>query len=395
MKKRILFIIPSLAAGGAEKSLTNLLRELDYSRYDADLMLFRREGLFLSDVPEAVNILDAGEEYLYFDGSIGGCLLYCLKKTKPLLALKRILYALSLRKKESVNKRRTVWKYLSSVLPETELNYDLAVGYLEGNSIYYCVEKVRASKKAGYIHSDYSKLLLNPEFDREFLLKLDFIMTVSEACAESLVNAFPYLFEKIKVVENIISSSEIKRLSTLGPGFPETAKGIKMLTVGRLSPEKGIDLALEACELLTRRGIDFIWAVVGGGSEAEPIAEKAKSKSLEARFILLGEQKNPYGYLAQCDIYVQPSRYEGKSIAVEEAKLAAKPVVVTRYSTVNDQIEDSVSGLIAEMNPQSIAEKILVLIENPSLMNKLSRNLTESSANYISGAENLYELFED
>lgn len=389
MKKSLLFIIPSLGGGGAERSLITLLSMLDYGKYDVDLMLFRNEGFFIDEIPADVNIIDGGEDYRYFDGNIKKCLFYCLRHRKIKMAYFRIKYMIAFKKKESTDKRKKIWKYLKFTLPEIQKKYDVSIGYLEGNSIYYCIDKTKANKRIGYIHSDYHKLEMNKMFDEQYLKKLDCVVTVSSACAENLTKEFPESAAKTVVIENIISSAGIKKLAASAPDFSCGQDFIKLLTVARISMEKGIDLAVRACEILLARGYKICWFVIGEGDLKKNIDMLIKEKCLEKYFILLGGQKNPYKFMNQCDIYVQPSRYEGKSIALEEAKILEKPIVATGFSTVCDQIEDGFTGLITTMEPESIADKIEQLILNPALREKLSENL---KAGYL-GNENEINKF--
>lgn len=392
MKKNLLFIMPSLAAGGAEKSLITLLGFLDYQKYEVDLMLFRREGFFLDQIPAGVNVIDGGEDYRYFDGSIKRCLLYCLKSGKLALAFNRIKYIYALNKKESIEKHELVWKLLSFSLPEIEKNYTVSIGYLEGSSTYYCVDKTKADKKIGYMHSDYKKLGMNAGFTEKYFKSLNSIATVSAACAESLMKEFPATREKIVVLENIIPKTEICRLAVSDLVFKCGSEVIKLLTVARLSNEKGIDLAVKACEILCAKGYNICWYVIGNGEMKSCIEILIKEKQLINNFVLLGQQNNPYKYMAQCDIYIQPSRYEGKSIAIDEAKVLAKPIVTTNYSTVRNQIEDQKTGIIAGMEPGSIAEKIELLINDQVLRTSLSENLKKTANGNENEITKFYEI---
>ena len=164
MKKSLLFILPSLAGGGAEKSLITLLSLIDYSRYDVDLFLFRREGLFLPNVPEEVNIIDGGEGYSLFDGEAAAYIKKCVKNLRFFDAVNRIIYSCAVAKGD----RKAIWTSLKKTLPKVKKHYDVAIGYLEGNANYYCVDCVDADIKIGYVHNDYSKLGFDENFDRPF-----------------------------------------------------------------------------------------------------------------------------------------------------------------------------------------------------------------------------------
>lgn len=392
MKKSLLFIMPSLDAGGAEKSLITLLGLLDYERYDVELMLFRKTGFFLERIPEQVRVIDAGRDFEYFDGSARKALAYFIRRGKWSLALARLRYTHALGLAESVAKRQTIWDCLSSAMRSPVHAYDAVIAYMEGNPIYYAVAKTQAPRKIGYVHSDYAKLGLNSDFDRPFFEKLDAIVTVSGACADSMARSFPSCAPKITVIENIISVKEIERQAFAGRVFDDAFKGINLVSVARLSREKGIDIALAACALLIEAGADVRWHIVGDGSERQTLETAAAQAGLSDRFLFLGAQKNPYPFMAQCDIYVQPSRYEGKSIALEEAKALAKPIVTNNFSTVGGQLEDGTNALIAGMDPETLAQKILTLISQPQLRELFSANLRSTCAGNEEEIEKFYTL---
>lgn len=388
MKKKLLFINSSMGFGGAEKSLQTLLTLIDTDRYDVDLFLLNRKGEFLSLLPEEINVQDTPETVRAFSMPLIQSCAYFLKKGKLKMLADRILFSKAVREGDSERKSMQMsWKYQKDAFPETEKEYDTAIAYLEGSPIYYCADKVRAKKKIAYIHNDYKKLLMDSEFDRRYLGHFDSIVTVSKECEESLKDVFPEYKEKIRVVENIISPEALRKQATADKGFNDDFRGKRILTMGRLDSQKGIDIAIEACSILSKKH-DIRWYVLGEGAQREELQKMIDEKSLRDRFILLGAKINPYSYLSQCDIYVQPSRFEGKSIALEEAKSFRKPIVTTCFTTVADQIEDGVTGLIAEVDAKSIAEKTDLLLSDGEEASRLCENLKSYDGN-----ENEIEVF--
>lgn len=381
MKQKLLFVNPSMDFGGAEKSLQTLLCLIDEEKYDVDLFLLRREGKLLELLPESINVLPMPQSVEAFSRPLVSSCKYFLTKGKFKTAFNRFLFSKSVRSAESDRTAMQYsWQYQKSAFPEQEKEYDVAVAYLEGTSIYYCADKVCAKKKIAYIHSDYKKLLMDKTFDSKYFEEFDSIVTVSNECADSLKSVFPEHENKICVVENIISPKALKKQAQSEKGFCDDFHGKRILTMGRLEEPKGIDIGLEACEILCKNH-DIRWYVLGEGSQREMLSRIIKEKGLENRFILLGAKINPYSYLAECDIYVQPSRFEGKSIALEEAKSFAKPIVTTCFTTVRDQIEDGVTGLIAEIDAKSIAEKTGKILDDEVFAGKLSENLSDYTGN--------------
>lgn len=389
----------NLSSGGAEKSLSSLLQTIDYSKYEVDLLLFKPEGLFFKNLPKQVNVLEKPFEYQFFDMPIKTALSDSIRKGRVDIAISRIGASYIFRKEKNKSRcEQRAWQYMSKPLKKINKSYDIAIGYLEKSSIYFIVDKVEAKKKIGWIHTNYSNSGMDQQLDYPYFQQLDHIVTVSEECAESIKIHFPDLTNKVKVIGNIVSPAIIYTLSNheLQSDFIQGKECTSVVTVARLGNEKGIDMAIEACNVLKKSGRQLRWYVLGYGTEKEQkeMASTIKHKNLQNHFKLLGVKENPYPYIKKADIYVQPSRYEGKSIAIDEAKILQKPIIVTNFSTAKDQINDDENGLIVEMNGESIAAGIEKLIADCELKNKLIHNLSREQVGTESEVYKLYELFQ-
>lgn len=390
MKKKILFVIPTLKSGGAEKSLVTVLQLFDYDKYDVTLFLFRKEGLFLEQIPDCVKIIDAGESFRLFDGDAKIAISHFLKKGKFDLVIKRVIYGLSLNETNLYQKEVKIWNWLKSSVEYPEGHFDCAIGYLEGPSDWMALE-TDASKKIGYMHSYLDKSGFDKKHFNETVSSFDEFVTVSESCAENLKNMKPAV-GSVSVIHNIISPKVIKNLSD--EPIQNLDGEVALLTIGRLSREKGFDMAIEAAKLLKNKGYDFCWYHIGSGPLKQELEKAVCDSELQKNVIFLGEKANPYPYLKKCDIYVQPSRYEGKSIAVDEAKALCKPIAVTNFPSVYDQIQHGVNGIICEMNAESVADGIEKLISDPDLCKKLSEKLSTEEIGNEQEINKLYELIE-
>ena len=371
MKKKLLFVLPSLGSGGAEKSLVSLLQTIDPARFDVDLLLFRREGLFLPLVPAFVRVMDGGENYAHFDSAAKSSILYFLKRGKLLTAWRRLLYGRA-QKLPPAKCVSASWRLLSRVLPRLS-GYDAAIGYLEGTSTYYVLDNVVARQKFSYLHTDYDRIASQKNMDARYYARLDRLFGVSELCTQKAEAYFPFLRGKTATMHNIISARLIETMARDACDLPTDVPSI--LTVARLSPPKGVDRAVQACSLLRRRGVRVRWYHIGAGELHDEIESLIHTENVEQDFILLGERSNPYAYMRACDVYVQPSRFEGKSIAIDEAKALAKPIVATDFGTVRDQVTNGVNGLIVPQSPESIADAIQTLLSDDLLRQTLCGNL--------------------
>ncbi|KPL57777.1 glycosyltransferase [Rossellomorea vietnamensis] len=398
MKKNLLFVIPSLEVGGGEKSLVNLLAQIDYDLYNVDLFLFNHSGLFLKLVPQSVRILGMQNNYHVFTQSLIKSICSFILKGKVNMAFNRLMFSTKNRilKNKAISEQYS-WRNLSSSLNGLEKQYDLAIGYLEKSSIYFVVDKVIAKKKVGWIHTNYSSSGMDSNFDYSFFKKLDTIVTVSEECRKSIEENFKELEKKIRVIKNIVSPNVIKTLSNEKIYIEDETKNksINIITVARLSYEKGLDLAISACEKLIINGYKVQWMVLGEGKERSKLEELIKAKGLTKNFKLMGNKENPYPFIKNSDIYVQPSRYEGKSIALDEAKILNKPIVTTNFETAVDQILHEVNGLLVDISEQGLFSGVERLLNNKQLRDKFIFNLSKEKLGTEEEISKLYELLED
>lgn len=352
----------SLRNGGAERSLVNLLQLFDYQKYEVDLLLFQEEGIFLEQLPNEVHILHDCDilHLLYAKGNNR------IKGIKhPLLTFDHYWGTFWARKKtESMYASRQYrWEhYYKDIIPSIKTKkYDVAISYLHGEQLYYLVDKVDAKRKIAWIHTDYSKLNALEEHDLKYMRQVDSVVSISNICVETLCKTFPSIKEKFCMLPNLTSSSSIKYLAE--KEYPKEYGGdeFKIVSVGRLIHLKGFDMAVDAASILKENGLKFSWFILGDGELKTELNMQIKNKNVDDCVFLLGATDNPYKYMDGADILVQTSRYEGKSVVLDEAKILGKPIVVTNYDTVKDQVNDN-EGVIVNMSSEAIAAGIMKII---------------------------------
>lgn len=377
--KKLLFVIPTLSCGGAERGLTALLKKLDYSKYDVDLLLFRKDDMYyLGEIPKEVNILNNDLEMQLAFFHVKHLLKPKFIFKYPHKVLLRIYLTIRLKMKSilKLKKEYYEWDKLKKIVPKNNENYDCAIGFLEGNATFYVIDKVHSTKKIGWMRSDYEKWGYQKKHDLVLFEKLDTLFSVSDANAEALRNIFPEIKNKIKVMYNVLDEEEIskKAASNDAPTFDK--KCFNILSVGNLRYVKGYDIAIDVCKRLRDEGYDFTWYIAGEGRERKMLEKIIRKYSLEKHFILLGLCKNPYKLLKECDLYVQTSRHEGFSTTIREAKIFTKPIVVTDVPGMRDQIINNYTGLIAELSVEKIFVAIKSLIDNKDLLDELQQNIS-------------------
>ncbi len=398
MKKKILITSFDLAIGGVERSLIGLLNYIDYSQYEVDLMLFKHEGEFLPFLPSGPKLLPELPLYTTFRMPIA----QIAKEGHYPVAFSRIMakYIGSIHGKlKSIDEPGYLviqygWEMANPYLPKLNKEYDVAIGFLWPH--HFVAEKVKAKKRIGWIHTDYSNIHLNQKLETKMWNKLDNIVAVSEECSNTFLNLFPAQRQKTMVIENILSPAFIRKQAD--EVQPEEMKRIpgktSLLTVGRLTHAKGLDHAIKACKELINAGYDIEWYVVGYGPLEADLRELINQLDLSDRFFLLGKKTNPYPYIKACDIYVQPSRYEGKAVTIREAQILGKPVVITNFPTAKSQASDGIDALITEQNIAGIVNGIQRLIENNDLRRKLISNVLSMDYGNENEIEKLYSLIE-
>ena len=394
MKKNILFVIDSLQSGGAEKSLVSLLSLFDYQKYNVDLLMFSQNGLYKSLLPEEVKILDVP----YILKAQRKSIRYLLDNQKYRELYTRLRISLSLRnpyKRKNMHSAQVCWKWFSKDMKQLDYKYDIAIAYSQGMPTYFVAEKVRARKKICWINTDYKSAPYNKKYDEKYYEQYNKIVAVSTYNKEVFIRELPSMQNKTLVIYDIISPTLISSMSLEKEGFKDNYQGLKLLTIGRLVESKGYDLAIEASYKLKKDGIDFKWYVIGEGILKEKLQKIISQYGLEENFIFLGTYQNPYTFLNEIDIYVQPSRFEGFGLAIAEAKILNKPIIATNFTVVHDQIKNLENGIIVKMNAEAIYQGIKELINNATLRNNLASNLQKEKKGSEKEIEKVYKLIED
>lgn len=385
--KKILIVISCLGVGGGERSLINLLNMFDYSKYEVDLLLLGDGGPLVKQIPSNVNILKKPNELQFLYNKFG--LTDILKKKVIKTVCVRYIGTVISRIKESnINRAKQFrWEHFySKYLKNKIAGYSTVFAYMNDDAMYYVSEYVEASNKIAWIHNDYYAMGYDAEMDKKHFKNFNTIVTISDECLRILKEVFPSESYKFKMIPNLSSRKIIEEQSrAFIPKEYKNEKRIKLLSVGRLSEQKGYDMALDAAEYLKKKKINFCWFILGDGELREKIEKGIRQKQLQDVVKLLGIRENPYPYIAQCDIFVQPSRFEGKSVVLDEARILCKPIVVTNYTTVYDQI-DKKNGCIVEMNGKSIAKGIEMLIVDKNKRDsyiKSLKNLKQSNEEHV------------
>lgn len=375
MKKKILFLMPSFGHGGVESTLISLLNVMDRKKYDITLMMLNGSGNFFNRISKDIKICTMQipeKEKGVFLGKKKMALKY-LKNFQLIKLSKFIIYNRNVSLTENRTRNYEYFKRISKEIPTVEEEFDLAIDYFGYATFttFYLSEKINAKKKISWLHSIMSRF--EPFAFKEVYEKLDRIY----ACSEMVKKDFNAIFPTINTVEvfyNIINPFEIREKAQMQGGFDDNYDGMRILTVARICHEKGIDIAARTFNLLRKNGYNVRWYIIGAGE----IEEKNKiCEIIDNRddFIFLGLQSNPYNYMKQCDIYVQPSRFEGYCTTTNEARIIGCPIVMTNVSGASEQIDNGKNGYIVDSDEVSLYNAIKDLLDSEELINQFKKNL--------------------
>lgn len=396
--KKILIVSHALELGGAERSLIGLLDAIDKEKYKVDLFLLRHEGELLPFIPAGVNLLPEIPAYTV----LARPMIQTLKEGHVVLTTAR-MYG-KIKASEYIKRHSHIesgvpleysHKYTYRFMPkiQPDENYDLAISFLTPH--YIVTHKVCAKKKIAWIHTDYSKVQINRNSELKMWSAYDKIISISEDVTKSFVNKFPELETKIYLIENILPENAIREQAKEFSTIEEMPRNgsIRFLSIGRYCFQKNFDNVPEICARLIEGGLDVMWYIIGFGPDEAKIRSKIEEFHMQQRVILLGKKENPYPYIKECDVYIQPSRYEGKSVTVREAQMFGKPVIITKYSTAKSQLEDGVDGVIVPMDNKECVERIIELLKDKRKVEKISKNCVERDYSNASEVERLYSIF--
>lgn len=386
--KSIVFMMINMNVGGTEKALLNLLNNIDKNKYRVTILMLEKKGGFLNHIPnwvevKVVNEYEALRELL--NDPPQKVSLKLIKSGKVIFGISVLLHYIWCK---LVGEMSVYYRYILKDIKIIDNNYDIAVAYAGPMDLisYFVLNKIIAKTKIQWIHFDINKININNKFSRKIFTKFNNLYVVSKSARDNLVERFPEIKDKTEVFYNIISKEQIISLSKDGQGFDDDFDGIRILTVGRLCREKGQDLAIGALEKLIKAGYKVKWYCVGEGPSRGYYEDIAKSKGIADSFVLLGATTNPYIYMNECDIYVQPSRHEGYCITLAEARCFSNPIVTTDFSGAREQIIDNETGLICTVDENEIYLSIKKLLDNNKLYSYIKENLYKKNSNNINNS---------
>lgn len=401
-KKKLLIIGIIMNCAGTEKSFLSFAQNLDYDRYDVDLLLARRTGELYGSIPKEINIIELPDSeyadmFLLTGKNAFRTIWNCFCRKNPFVIFEILPYFIKIilnpGKRSDVATR--LWCRLLQKFKTLDREYDIAAAYWGDRTMFYMVDKVKAKKKIAWLHFDYGNPPRDDELYLSYFKQCNNIVTVSEKINRTLVSKFPEIADRFITIENINNPKHVWNLALQGESFPDRIfTGKRILTIARISEQKGLDMVIEVLALLRKDELNVRWYIIGGGekNETDMLKAKAVEMGVADMFFLLGTKQNPYPFMRDCDIYVQPSRYEGKPITVEEAKMMYKPIVATNYLSASEQLDCGNLGIITDISAEAIYRGVRRMLDDEELRDSFTMKLSKCNLGNAEEIEKFYNI---
>ena len=370
MKKKIIFVTKALWIGGIETALVNLLKYFNYDKYDVTLLVLKAELDMLDQIHPKCHILIADREQMVsFQEPYKYKRLYHLTEEpdQPSGFHKIMMWSVPVIR---WIENRFYIRYIRKMMRQEK--YDTAVIYSDvaGETA------VRAIKADKYLMFYHHGAMRHVYHDRVAYKKCEKIITVSANQAEKLRHFVPRYAQKVIVLPNLTDVDGVKRKGQLLSEEVFDTEKFNIVSVGRIAYEKGMDFAVSVCAKLVNAGFRNIqWWIVGDGPEMNNLKKQIQSLNMEEYINLVGMKQNPYPYIKQADLYVQPSRVESFGLTIAETLILGKPVLATNTDGAQAMLVDGQTGILCDIGEMDLFKNCCEILQDRSIINKIEKNL--------------------
>lgn len=368
---KILVVVPDTDMGGITTSVYNFTAELSKRGNDVTFLDFSAK--------QKNENVDIRAEQIFLKG-ISKYWKLTNKDASAQKGFKKIFLKLLGLFKKLTNKNG-LWNSL--IFKKLKGEYDIAIAFRQCAPCYsFVLDKVKAKKKIGFVHGEL-KFMGDISSWKKYMVSFDKIAYVSNAVKEEFIKEYPELNANASAVYNMFDSQKIKELSKCENPL-SFKKGVKnIVTVARIDNAfKRIDLIPQICkELKTKTDIPFHWYVIGDGPDYDDVRSLIKEYEVEDIVTLAGAFSNPFAILKDANFSVLLSKSEAYPMTVIESFILGVPIVVSRFATIEEMMQNEKHGLIAEQGVEDITEKILVFLENGKLLDSCKEFLSKEKYN--------------
>lgn len=381
--KDILFVNNTLSSGGVETALIEQLRQYSINN-NVYLYVMTGMGELINKVPANVQILNDNfdpESVLTNKGQKKLFKKVMLSEKNSFTGIRLAGYTTrglaNMIRNGKIHFEKLAWRPIAETAPPIPKTFDLAIAFIEGASTYYVADKVAAKHKVAWVHTNYELAGYTKQLDKNSYDEFDEIFTVSNQVKKSFIKIHPECLNKVKLKNLFLPKNKIIQLSNESINIKcwqnISQDTTKILSVGRLIKLKSYETLINAAVKLKNNSHKFVWIVLGEGDQHQVLQKLIDSFGLNDNFILMGHVSNPFPFYNQCDIFVHSTKYEGKSIAVQEAKILGCPIVLSETAGNIGQIQNKVNGIYCQPNSDDIASKIEFLISNKEIASEYGK----------------------
>lgn len=365
--KNIIFVINNLSTGGVQESLLSLIRAIHH-QYNVTLVSFC--GVGANTLPADVKLIVPHSPFRYF-----GAAQWELKN-KPLQCAVRSAWAVLTRlfgRSFTIQLMLPFQKKLG--------DYDCAISYLHeapqksfyGGCNEFVLKKIKAKKKVTWLHCDFELCGANSKASEKIYQQFDEIVACSEGTKRAFLRCMPQFKDKCVAIRNCNDYENIRMLA--GDGIQYDKSEFNIVTVARLSKEKGIERAIEAVKRCVKKGYKLHYHIVGSGDQAEHLKELTGDYGLENAVTFYGNQNNPYPYMKNADLFLLPSYHEAAPMVFDEAACLGVPVLATETTSTDEMITESGFGFVCENSQDGIADGLMKVLKNPDSLVEIKKSL--------------------
>ncbi len=307
----------TLAGGGAEKNLIEILKRIDPNRYEIDLLLIRKEGVYINDIPAHVTWYSLGED----NGRLSQ-------------------------------------------------QFDIEIAFMEGYPTKYIAYRNSNAIKIAWVRIDlltmhWTKYVYKNDQEENWCYsKFNKILFVSHQAKDQFDKLFPSITVPKYVTYNIIDKKKIKQKAQ---GYSVQKDKLTICTIGRLVHQKGYSLLIHTINSLIKEGFDFDCWILGEGYLEHELNNLINHYSLNNNIILKGFHKNPFPYLKAADIFISSSIAEGYSLVVAEAICLHKPILSTPTAGPTELLDNGKYGILTDNTPDSLYQGLKDLVSSKQL----------------------------
>ena len=386
--KKIIIVNNNMKVGGVQKSLYNLLWSIE-GDYEITLLLFRAIGEYIHCLPANVKVLEADGLFRYLGLSQGEC--------KGLDKLKRGMLAALCR----VFGRGKIMKLLLKSQQTIQQEYDWAIAFLQNGNIKnfyggvqeFVLHRVKAKRKAAFLHCDYRNCGANHPVNNQLVGQFDQIVACSDGCRQAFISVLPELEGKCTTVNNCHRFEEIRTLALDQP-ITYGRSCCNMVMVSRLAHEKGIERALEATAYVMGKGLPVALHIVGGGPMESFLRERAAELKVTDFVHFYGEQRNPYRYMKNADLFLMSSYHEAAPMVIEEAASLGLPILTVKTTSSEDMVTKWDRGWVCANEQAALNETLVQVVGNPGILQTIKVRLCADAMDNTLALEQFRKMIE-